>query len=162
MVATSTEIWNEKRALSRSRTRADAGWVTLVTCWAQAEAGRMISKTAPIVSADAFRRCMSATPGGPAHCRASGSTARCPRSASPGLLDRGDVDLLHRHHRVEGALGLAAAGRERVGQDARRDLPGQAPAVLAPAAIALLAAVLDDRVPVAVRLVLVVRGDLEG
>jgi hypothetical protein len=25
-------------------------------------------------------------------------------SAAPGLLDRGDVDLLHGHHRVEGAL----------------------------------------------------------
>jgi serine beta-lactamase-like protein LACTB, mitochondrial len=35
-VATSTEIWNVKRVLSRSRTRAEAGWVTIATCWAQA------------------------------------------------------------------------------------------------------------------------------
>src|SRR5262245_48322915 len=83
-------------------------------------------------------------------------------SALPRCLDGGDVDLLHRHHRFEGALGLAAAGRKRVGQRARSDLPGEAPAVLAPAARALLAAVADDRVPVEVRLFLIVRRDLEG
>ena len=43
-----------------------------------------------------------------------------------------------------------------------RDLPGDAPPVLAPAALALLAAIADDRVPVAVGLVLVVGCDLEG
>ena len=83
-------------------------------------------------------------------------------SAASRRLDRGDVDLLHRHHRLERALGLSAAGRHRVGQHARSDLPGEAPAVLAPAARALLAAVADDRVPVAVRLRLIVGGDLEG
>jgi len=51
-------------------------------------------------------------------------------SASPRRLDGGDVDLLHRHHRLERALGLAA--------------------------------VADDGVPVAVRLLLIVRRDLEG
>src|SRR6186997_3283770 len=33
------------------------------------------------------------------------------RSASPRGLDPGHVDLLHRHHRVEGALGLLATRR---------------------------------------------------
>src|SRR5437899_6671871 len=77
-------------------------------------------------------------------------------------LDGGDVDLLHRHHRLEGALGLSATGRQRLGQRARGNLPGEAPAVLAPTARAFLAAVADDRIPVAVRLCLIVRCDLEG
>src|ERR1700704_6068412 len=77
-------------------------------------------------------------------------------------LDFGDVDLLHRHHRVERAPGLSAAGRHRFGQHARGDLPGEAPAVLAPAARAFLAAIADNPVPVAVRLRLIVGGDLEG
>ena len=63
---------------------------------------------------------------------------------------------------VEGALCLIAASRHRLGQHARGDLPGEAPAVLAPAALAFLAAIADDRVPVAVRLFLIVRRDLEG
>src|SRR5216110_2106366 len=83
-------------------------------------------------------------------------------SAPPRRLDGGDVDLLHRHHRFEGTLCLTAASRERVGQRARRDLPGEAPAVLAPTALAFLAAIADDRVPVTVRLFLIVRRDLEG
>src|SRR5436190_12912352 len=87
---------------------------------------------------------------------------RRPSSAASRRLDGGDVDLLHRHHRLEGALGLSAAGRHRVGQRARGDLPGQAPAVLAPTARALLAAIADNRIPVAVRLRLIVGGDLEG
>src|SRR3954471_1840147 len=67
-----------------------------------------------------------------------------------GRLDRGDVDFLHRHHRVEGASGGCDVGADGgVKQDAWRDLPGEAPPVLTPAAGALLAAVLDDRVPVA-------------
>ena len=59
---------------------------------------------------------------------------------------------------------LAAAGSGSViafGQGDRRDLPRQAPFVLAPAARALLAAVADDRVPVAVGLGLVVGRDLK-
>src|SRR5580765_1375149 len=83
-------------------------------------------------------------------------------SAPARRFDRGDVDLLHRHHRLEGTLGLTAAGRKRVGEHARGDLPGEAPAVLAPTARAFLAAVADDRVPVAVGLLLIVRRDLEG
>src|SRR3954469_7340698 len=89
-------------------------------------------------------------------------SSRAGRIASPRGLDGGDVDLLHRHHRVERALCLAATSRKRLAQHTRGDLPGEAPAILAPAALALLAAVADDRVPVAVRLFLVVRRDLEG
>src|SRR6266480_3896792 len=85
-----------------------------------------------------------------------------PSSAASRRLDGGDVDLLHGHHRLEGALGLSATGRQRLGQRARGDLPGEAPAVLAPTARAFLAAIADDRIPVAVRLRLIVRGDLEG
>src|ERR671913_788756 len=83
-------------------------------------------------------------------------------SAPPRGLDGGDVDLLHRHHCREGTLCLTATSRKRVGQHARDDLPGEAPPVLAPAALTLLAAIADDRVPVAVRLFLIVRCDLEG
>src|SRR5260370_12273942 len=82
-------------------------------------------------------------------------------SAGPRRLDRGDVDLLHAHHRIKRALCFIAAGRQRLGQHARRDLPGDAPLVFAPAARTLLAAIAYDRVPVAVRLVLIVGGDLE-
>src|SRR4051794_26143570 len=64
-------------------------------------------------------------------------------SAAPCRLDRGNVDLLHAHHRVERTLGFSAAGRQRLGEHARRDLPGDAPFVLAPAARALLAAIAD-------------------
>ena len=83
-------------------------------------------------------------------------------SAPPRCLDGRDVDLLHRHHRVERTLGLGATSRHRVGERARGDLPREAPAVLAPAALAFLAAIADDRVPVAVGLFLIVRRDLEG
>src|SRR5437764_4085558 len=87
---------------------------------------------------------------------------RRPSSAASRRLDGGDIDLLHRHHRLEGALGLSATDRQRVGQRTRSDLPREAPAVLAPTARAFLAAVADNRVPVAVRLRLIVSGDLEG
>src|SRR3954468_8982314 len=78
-------------------------------------------------------------------------------------LDRGDVDLPHRHHRFHGALrgGAIRVGR-RLQQHARRDLPGEAPAILAPAAGALLAAVAHDRFPVTVGLFLVVGQDHEA
>jgi hypothetical protein len=33
----------------------------------------------------------------------------------PRCLDGGDVDLPHRHHRLEGSLCLSAASRERIG-----------------------------------------------
>src|SRR3954454_403040 len=83
-------------------------------------------------------------------------------SAPPRCLDGGNVDLLHRHHRLEGTFCLIAAGRQRIGQRARCDLPGEAPAVLAPTAGAFFPAIANDRVPVAIRLFLTVRRDLEG
>src|SRR6267154_728569 len=82
-------------------------------------------------------------------------------SAAPRRFDRGDVDFLHAHHGIECALCFSATGRQCLHQHARRDLPGDAPLVLAPAARTLLAAIADDGVPVAVGLVLIVGGDLE-
>jgi hypothetical protein len=35
-------------------------------------------------------------------------------SASPRCLDGGDVDLLHRHHRLKGTLCLTATNRKRI------------------------------------------------
>ena len=72
-----------------------------------------------------------------------------------GMVEAGDLTA------ARAAGGGAVGVAEGVGQGARGDLPGQAPLVLAPAAIALLAAVADDGVPVAVGLFLVVGGDLE-
>ena len=66
-------------------------------------------------------------------------------------LDCSDVDLRHLHHRIERALGGSGVGiGDRFRQDDRRNLPGQAPFVLAPPARALLTAVADDCVPVAI------------
>src|SRR5690606_503014 len=63
-------------------------------------------------------------------------------------LDGRDVDLPHLHHGVEGALGRGLIGvRNGFGQGTRRDLPRDAPLVLAPAARAFLAAVLNNRIP---------------
>jgi hypothetical protein len=36
-------------------------------------------------------------------------------SASPRCIDAGNVDLLHRHHRVEGTLCLTATSCKRIG-----------------------------------------------
>src|SRR4029079_6359426 len=49
-----------------------------------------------------------------------------------------------------------------IGQHPRGNLPADAPFVLAPAALAFLSAIADDRVPVAVGLFLVLGRDLEG
>ena len=83
-------------------------------------------------------------------------------SASPCRLDRRDVDLPHLHHRVKRALGNGRIGiGDRLGQSDWRDLPGQSPSILAPAAFALPAAVTDDCVPVTIRLGLISRRDLK-
>src|SRR5687768_15191126 len=82
-------------------------------------------------------------------------------SAAPCRLDRAHVDFLHGHHRLERTFRLSAAGRQRLGQHPRRDLPGDAPLVLAPAALAFLTAIVDDGVPVAIGLFLIVGSDLE-
>src|SRR5215475_181064 len=77
-------------------------------------------------------------------------------------LDCSDVDLFHPHHRIERALGGSSIGiGYRFCQSQRRNLPGQAPFVLAPAACALFAAVADDRVPVTIRFGLVSGCDLK-
>src|SRR5690606_3142610 len=90
----------------------------------------------------------------------AGRTER--RSIAARRLDGGDVDLLHRHHRLECALGDRRVGAEdRFAQRNWGALPGDAPLVLAPAALAFLAAVVDDRVPVAISLLLVGGRDLE-
>src|SRR4030081_2342833 len=82
-------------------------------------------------------------------------------SAAPRRFDRGDVDFLHAHHGIECALCFIAAGGHRLCQHARRDLPGDAPLVLAPATRTLLACIADNGVPVAVGLLLIVGGDLK-
>src|SRR5262245_20467761 len=81
--------------------------------------------------------------------------------AVPRRLDCGDVDLSHVHHSFKRALCFIAAGRHRFCQYARRDLPRHAPFVFAPAARAFLAAIIDDGVPIPIRLSLIVSGDLE-
>src|SRR5688500_3184012 len=77
-------------------------------------------------------------------------------------LDLGDVDFLHRHHRLERPLGSGLAGvAQGIEQVARRDLPRVAPLVLAPDAGALLA-VPGDRIPIAIRFGLVLGHDHEA
>src|SRR5712671_2260378 len=82
-------------------------------------------------------------------------------SAAPRRFDRGDVDFPHAHHGIECTLRFIAAGRQRLHQHAWRDLPGDAPPVLAPAARTLLASIADDGIPVAVGLLLIIGGDLK-
>jgi len=77
-------------------------------------------------------------------------------------FDRRDIDLLHLHHRVEGSLGGSAIRTGvRIDQSNRRNLPVQAPLVLAPAAHAFFAAVADDCIPVAIGLGLIRCCDLK-
>ena len=72
-------------------------------------------------------------------------------------LDLCEVDLPHHYHRLERARGFGTVGAGRqLDQPARGDLPGMAPAVLAPAAVAFLAAVAGDGIPVAVSFLLAV------
>src|SRR3954454_5580051 len=98
--------------------------------------------------------------------RATGKRRRDLESAASAPargLDRGDVDLPHRHHRFHGALrGGAIRVVRRVDQHARRDLPGEAPPILAPAAPALLATIAYDRVPVTIGVLLVLRQNHEA
>src|SRR4249920_1789385 len=78
-------------------------------------------------------------------------------------FDCSDVDLFHLQHRIERALGGSGVGiGYRSRQSDRRNLPGQAPFVLAPAAGILFAAVADDGVPVTIRFGLVSGCDLKG
>src|SRR5437764_8928754 len=67
---------------------------------------------------------------------------RIDRLAGRSGLDGGDVDLPHRHHRLKGAFAWLTALGGQFEQTLRRDLPGEAPLVLAPAAGAFFAPVL--------------------
>ena len=69
---------------------------------------------------------------------------------------------LHRDHCLESTFCLSAPSRKRIRQRAWCDLAGEAPAVLAPTTRGFFATIADDRIPVAVRLRLIVRCDLEG
>jgi hypothetical protein len=77
-------------------------------------------------------------------------------------LDRSDVDFSHLHHRIERAFGGSRIGiGDRFPQGDWRNLPGHPPFVLAPAALTLLATVVDDRVPVPIGFGLVNGCDLK-
>ena len=82
-------------------------------------------------------------------------------SPAPRCIDGRDIDFRHVHHRLECALRFLTACRHRLGQRARRDLPVDAPFVLAPSAGALPPAIADNRVPIAIGFFLVVGGDLK-
>lgn len=84
--------------------------------------------------------------------------------ASHRSLNRRDIDLAHIHHRRIGPLGGSGseATGDRLHQHTRRDLPGDAPAILAPAAGAFLTAIAHNRIPIAVGFGLIVCGNLEG
>ena len=85
-----------------------------------------------------------------------------PCLAAPGSLDDGDIDLPHLHHGFKSPFGRRAVRvGNGCGQHTRRDLPGQPPAVLAPAALTLLAAIADDGIPQPVRFLLIVGRDLK-
>src|SRR3981081_1120260 len=84
-----------------------------------------------------------------------------PRSPSHRRFERGHVDLLHRHHRLEGAFGYFATNRQGFAQNPWRNLPGDAPFVLAPAALTSLPTIADNGIPVAVCFFLLVGRDLE-
>ena len=76
-------------------------------------------------------------------------------------LDRGDVNFVHCHHRLERTLcGRPVRIGRRFYQYARCNLPGQAPFVLAPPACPLSATIADDGVPVTIGLDLVLGEDL--
>ena len=77
-------------------------------------------------------------------------------------LDHGDVYFFHRHHCIERPLGGGEIGAGiLLDQRDWRDLPGDTPLVFAPTALALLAAVADDRIPIPIGFGLIFRGNLE-
>src|SRR3954466_6435722 len=85
-----------------------------------------------------------------------------PTSTATCRLDFRNIDLPHRHHRVECAFGGSRITiRDCLRQRDWRDLPGDSPFVLAPAARALLAPVSNDRVPILVRFGLIDGRNLE-
>jgi hypothetical protein len=77
--------------------------------------------------------------------------------------DRRHVDFRHRQHGREHTLPCCGVwSRHRVRQDPRGDLPGNAPAVLAPAAAAFRAAISSQRIPISISFRLARRRHLEG
>src|SRR5688500_15154626 len=90
------------------------------------------------------------------------STLNLRPSSTTCCFDLRDVDFPHFHHRLKGALGLRTTCGDRADEDTRSNLPGQSPAILAPATGAFLATITDDRVPVAVGFLLRVGRDLKG
>jgi hypothetical protein len=93
-----------------------------------------------------------------ARTSASRSLSRSWRAAGQSTT----ASLCHLHHRIERALGGSGIGiADRLCQRQRRNLPGQTPFVLAPAAHTRFAAVPDDRIPVPIRFGLVSGCDLE-
>src|SRR5512139_2869804 len=83
-------------------------------------------------------------------------------SSAARRLDCSDVHLFHLHHRIESTLGGSGIGiGYRSRQSERRNLPGQAPFVLAPTADTLFATVADDGVPVTIGFGLVSGCDLK-
>src|SRR5687768_13408562 len=98
----------------------------------------------------------------PSKLRASNACLINATSTAVRRLDSGDIDLLHFHHRIEGALGGSGIGVSYCfGERHGRDLPGEAPFVLAPTARTLLPAVADDCVPVTIGFGLVGGCDLK-
>ncbi|EHK79268.1 hypothetical protein SM0020_04625 [Sinorhizobium meliloti CCNWSX0020] len=77
-------------------------------------------------------------------------------------LECGDIELHHGKHGFRHALrSFAVRIRDHLAEDAGNDLPGKAPAVLQPAAVLRLAAIVEEGLPDAVELFLVVAGVLD-
>jgi hypothetical protein len=78
-------------------------------------------------------------------------------------LEGGNVELLHLHEGRRDALtGAVVAPSHDLFKDGGNDLPGDAEAILQPAALARLAAASDQAVPVVVDFCLGIAMDLEG
>ena len=78
-----------------------------------------------------------------------------------GSFDFGHIDFAHLHHRRKSPFGLVTASSHGIGQDPRGDLPGNSPAVPAPATFTFLAAIPDNRVLITVGFLLGVRRHLK-
>src|SRR5690625_3873392 len=86
-----------------------------------------------------------------------------PRLAVHGPFNSSNVDLCHLHHRGEHTLGHGRdREREALKEDRWRNLPRHAQPVLAPATGTSLPAVVDDGMPIAIRLLLIAGRNLKG
>src|SRR5699024_896084 len=77
-------------------------------------------------------------------------------------LDLGDVDLAHNHHCFERTLCDFSARSHRLSQHTWRNLPRYAPFIFAPSAHTLYPTMVNDGVPIAVGLGLIVSRNLKG